>query len=274
MRFTSTRDHKMVPFEPKTHAERSDWDVYANVIHALMLRDMRTRFGASYWGYVVVVLWPVAHIFLIVGIMAFRGLPSPLGGSAILFIATGAVPALVFQYTSREAMKAVIASRPLTYYPQVKLFDLIVARFIVETVKGFTGLIIIFAILLCLGVDPVPDEPITAVGAYCAALLLGLGIGAINVGILSFFPGWQIGYILVTISFYITSGVFFLPHFFPPQVYEIMKWNPMVQIIEWARLGYYPSLGVEVDYLYVLGWGFGTLTIGLIMERTVVRRLA
>ena len=60
----------------------------------------------------------------------------------------------------------------------------------------------------------------------------------------------------------------------PPQIYEIMKWNPMVQIIEWVRLGYYTQLGVNVDYLYVLGMGFGTLTLGLIMERTLVRRLA
>ncbi|KQO64022.1 ABC transporter [Methylobacterium sp. Leaf469] len=264
----------MVTFKAKTHVARSDWEVYAHVIHALMLRDMRTRFGASYWGYVVVILWPVAHIFLIVGLMAFRGMPSPLGDSVILFIATGAVPALVFQYTSREAMKAIVSSKPLTYYPQVKLFDLIVARFIVEAVKGFTGLILIFFILVCFGVDPIPDEPIMAVGGYCAALLLGLGIGAINVGILSFFPGWQIGYILVTITFYLTSGVYFLPQFMPPQIYEIMKWNPMVQIIEWVRLGYYTQLGVNVDYLYVLGMGFGTLTLGLIMERTLVRRLA
>ncbi|MCJ2082465.1 ABC transporter permease [Methylobacterium sp. J-090] len=264
----------MVPFEAKTHAPRSDWEVYAHVIHALMLRDMRTRFGASYWGYFVVVMWPVAHIFLIVGLMVARGISAPLEGGTALFIATGAVPALVFQYTSREAMKAIGANKPLTYYPQVKLFDLIVARYIVETVKGFTGLIVVFLILICFGVDPRPPEPIMAVGGYCAALLLGLGIGAINVGILSFFPGWQIGYILVTISFYLTSGVYFLPQFMPPQIYEAMKYNPIVQIIEWVRLGYYPQLGVEVDYLYVLGWGFGSLSIGLIMERTLVRRLA
>ncbi|GJD30272.1 Polysialic acid transport protein KpsM [Methylobacterium adhaesivum] len=264
----------MSEYKPRQHAERSDWDVYAYVIHALMLRDMRTRFGASYWGYFVVVMWPVSHIFLIVGIMVVRGIAAPLEGSTALFIATGAVPALVFQYTSREAMKAIGSNKPLTYYPQVKLFDLIVARYIVEVVKGFTGLIVVFAILACFGVDPMPDEPIMAVGGYCAALLLGLGIGAINVGILSFFPGWQIGYILVTITFYLTSGVYFLPQFMPPQIYEVMKWNPIVQIIEWVRLGYYPSLGVSVDYLYVLGWGFGSLTIGLIMERTLVRRLA
>ncbi len=36
-------------------------------------------------------------------------------------------------------MKAVLVNRPLTYYPQVKLFDLILARVLVEIVTGFLG---------------------------------------------------------------------------------------------------------------------------------------
>lgn len=59
----------MLPPTSPISTKRSDLAVYAEVIRALMLRDMRTRFGASYWGYVVVVLWPVAHIFLMVAVM-------------------------------------------------------------------------------------------------------------------------------------------------------------------------------------------------------------
>ncbi|WP_082507885.1 ABC transporter permease [Methylobacterium sp. Leaf113] len=256
---------------PKS-SKRSDLGVYAEVIRALMLRDMRTRFGGSYWGYVVVVLWPVAHIFLMVAIMLFRGVPSPMGNSPILFVATGAVPSLVFQYTSREAMKAIVVNRPLMYYPQVKAFDIMVARFIVETIKGFQGLLIVVAILLFLGVDPTPADPAMAIGGYFMALLLGLGMGAVNIGIMSFFPGWLWGYIVVTILIYATSGVFFLPHMLPSEIYDLMKWNPIVQIIEWVRLAYNPSLGVRVDYPYVIGWGLGSLCVGLLMERTIVRR--
>jgi capsular polysaccharide transport system permease protein len=50
-----------------------------------------------------------------------------------------------------------------------------------------------------------------------------------------------------------------------------MKWNPITQIIEWVRLGYDPTIPVHVDYLYLFGWVFGSLTIGLLMERYVVR---
>lgn len=254
--------------------KRTDFEVYAGVIRALMLRDMRTRFGGSYWGYVVVVLWPIAHIFLIVSIMFFRGLSSPMGIDPILFVATGAVPTLVFQYTSREAMKAVLVNRPLMYYPQVKSFDIMVARFIVESIKGFQGLLIIIALLITIGIDPTPIDPITAVEAYLLALILGLGLGAVNIGIQSFFPGWLWGYIIVTVLVYVTSGVFFLPHMLPNELYELAKWNPLVQIVEMTRLAYNPQLGVTIDYYYVLGWAFGSLWVGLTMERTVVRRFS
>src|SRR4051794_23244797 len=51
-------------FSPPSRRGRAD--AYLQVLHALMLRDMRTRFGGSYLGYGVVVLWPVVHTFILV----------------------------------------------------------------------------------------------------------------------------------------------------------------------------------------------------------------
>ena len=164
-------------------------------------------------------------------------------------------------------------NKPLLYYPQVKIFDVMLARLIVEIVKGFTGLLIVICILAALGVDPIPAEPSTAIAAYCVAMLLGIGIGSINIGIVSFFPGWQLGYVIVTISVYLSCGIFYLPHLLPDQLYEIMKWNPMVDIVEWTRLAYEPNLGAEVNYMYVVLFGLSSLSLGLLSERTLVRRL-
>ncbi|GEP06273.1 hypothetical protein MOX02_43110 [Methylobacterium oxalidis] len=172
---------------------RSATESYLRVLHALMLRDMRTRFGGSHLGYAVVVLWPVVHVFMLVAIYVFRKVPAPIGDSRALFFASGAVPCLIFQYVSREVMKAVMMNRPLTYYPQVKVFDVVLARIIVEIVTGFLGLLCVFSILVAFGVDPRPADTITAISGYLAAICLGIGIGTINVGIVSFFPAWIMG---------------------------------------------------------------------------------
>ncbi|WP_238271495.1 ABC transporter permease [Methylobacterium cerastii] len=246
---------------------------YLHVLHALMLRDMRTRFGGSHWGYAVVVLWPVVHVFLLVLIFVTRSVPAPIGDSRAIFFASGAVPVLAFQYIAREVMKAVLSNRPLTYYPQVKLFDVIFSRIIVEIVTGFLGLIVIFSILVLCGINPVPADPFTAMCGYIAAILLGIGVGTVNVSIIAFFPAWVIGFILFTVVIYTTSGVMFLPNFLPEQIYEFLKYNPAVQVIEWVRLGYYPDLPINVDYTYTLFFALSCLVIGLFLEKHLVRKM-
>jgi capsular polysaccharide transport system permease protein len=236
-----------------------------------MLRDMRSRFGGTYWGYLVQVLWPCAHIAIIVGAMTFRGLKSPMGDSAMVFVATGAVPALAFQYISREVMKGYLIHKPLTYFPQVKKFDTVVARILVEIVSSFLGLMLVLIGLLSFGNDPLPADLFTAITGYLAAIALGIGVGSINVGICSVFPGYVIAYILITLTLYLSSGVYFLACYMPEEIYSIMKYNPITQLIEWVRLGYDPTLPIQIDYLYVFGWIFGSLTIGLLMERYIVR---
>lgn len=264
-------DISLPPITPKP-LRRSD--VYLRVISALMLRDMRSRFGGNYWGYLVQVLWPCAHIAVIVGAMTFRGLKSPMGDSSMVFVATGAVPALAFQYMSREVMKGYLIHKPLTYFPQVKKFDTVVARILVEVVSGFMGLMLVMAGLLCFGEEAVPVDLFTSITGYLAAVALGIGVGTVNVGICSVFPGYVIAYILVTIVLYLSSGVYFLACYMPEEVYSIMKYNPVTQVIEWVRLGYDPTLPITIDYLYVFGWIFGSFTIGLLMERYIVRTRA
>ena len=252
--------------------QRSQMESYLHVLHALMLRNMRTRFGGSHWGYMIVVLWPVVHVFMLVLIYVLRHVPAPIGDSRALFFASGAVPALVFQYVSREVMKAVMTNRPLTYYPQVKLFDVIFSRILVEIVTGFLGLLTVSAILVIAGINPVPIDPFTSMCGYLAAILLGIGFGTINVSIIAFFPAWIMGSILFTVVIYITSGVMFLPNFLPDQIYDVLKYNPVVGIIEWVRLGYYPDLPVKIDYLYIILFSLSLLTIGLLLEKHVVRK--
>ncbi|MBP1178474.1 capsular polysaccharide transport system permease protein [Methylobacterium sp. PvR107] len=244
------------------------------MLYALMLRDMRTRFGASLWGYAVVVLWPCVHIFMLIAIYTFQKMPSPLGDDRALFFATGAVPVLVFQYISREVMKAVMSNRPLTYYPQVKLFDVIFARMLVEIVTGFLALMVVITVLFCMGSNPIPSDPFVAMCAYLTAILLGIGIGTINVAIIGFFPGWIIGYALFGILLYISSGVIFMPSYLPEKIYVWLKYNPVLQLSEWMRSAYYPYSGLQIDYLYILLCAMTSISIGLYLVKHVVAKLS
>ncbi|MEE7459949.1 ABC transporter [Methylobacterium fujisawaense] len=253
--------------------EKSPSESYLHVLHALILRDMRTRFGASLWGYGVIVLWPCVHVFVLIAIYTFQKVAAPLGDNRALFFATGAVPVLVFQYISREVMKSVVMNRPLTYYPQVKLFDVVLSRVLVEIVTGFLALLVVVSVLVAIGSNPIPADPFTAMCGYLAAILLGIGIGTINVAIIGFFPGWMIGYALFSIILYVSSGVMFLPSYMPDKIYYWMKYNPALQCAEWVRSAYYPYAGIQVDSLYVLMFALTSATIGLLLIKHVVSKM-
>ncbi|WP_342149940.1 ABC transporter [Methylorubrum sp. SB2] len=261
--------------QPPAHrvtAPPSQVDSYLGVINALMLRDMRSRFSASYWGYLVQMLWPVAHVLVIVSIMAFRDMESPMGDSPLLFVASGAFPFLAFKYISREMMKGYNAHKALLWFPQVKRVDTMVARGAVEICSSFMGLGVVSFVLICLGVDPVPVDIMTAMTGYLTAILMGLAIGSFNVSLVAIFPFWMLMYIVIAIALYMTSGVQFMGCYLPERLYAIMKWNPLVHIVEWVRLGYEPNLPVTIDYVYIYCWIFSAFTVGFLMDRYIVNR--
>ncbi|MDP4025997.1 hypothetical protein Q8W71_25520 [Methylobacterium sp. NEAU 140] len=144
----------------------------------------------------------------------------------------------------------------------------------VEIVIGFLSLLLVCGVLLALGVDPRPHDPFLAVCGYLTAILLGIGLGAINVAIIGFFPGWLIGYALFSIIVYVTSGVIFMPSYLPDKVYYWLKFNPVLQICEWMRSAYYPSSTLEIDYLYVVMCSLACLAVGLFSLKTVVSKTA
>ncbi|GEP12664.1 ABC transporter permease [Methylobacterium gnaphalii] len=247
-------------------------DIYLRVLHALLLRDMRTRFLGSYWGYAIQVMWPVTHLLMLSALLILRGGSPGFGESTFVFIASGAVPALAFQYIAREIMKGINQNKPLVYYPQVRTLDVMFSRIIVEVASSFMGVIVIMLLIVLWGDNPMPVAPVTAISGYICAIMLGVGVGTINAAVIQFFPGWMTGFIIISIGTYATSGVYMMPHEMPETVYHTLKWNPIVQLVEWVRLGYDPNLPITVDYVYMFFWVFGTITIGLFLEKNVSRK--
>ena len=211
---------------------------------------------------------------MIVGIMVFRQLPTPLGYSVTLFVTTGLVPFIGFMYMSRLIMMSIMANKPLLYFPQVKITDIILARSLVEIITFFVSTILCFLLVFALGIDPLPAYPSEAILALLGTIVVSVGIGIINACIVTFFAPYLMGYVLFIIGLYSLSGVFFVPEYLPPQVFDILSWNPLMHCVIWFRSAFYPGYGVNVEKAYIFEFGFTLLAIGFFLERFVVRRYA
>lgn len=239
-----------------------------HVLHALMLHDIKSRFFGNGWGYVVTILWPGAHIAIIV-IAHTLHKEMPYGDSALVYTCTGVLPYIAWNYISRFTMTASIQNKAYRQYPIVTPLDIMIARECLEIVSLTIITISVITIIYLCGANPIPAHPGTAALGLASAILLGIGFGIFNGTIASMFPLWQIGYILVLLGFYFTSGVILLnPENLPSPYCDWLSWNPLLHSVEWIRIAYYDDYPHRLlSQHYVIGVGAGSLVCGLVIER-------
>jgi len=241
-----------------------------NVMTAVILRDMRSRFFNHGLGFLLVSLWPLAHMLILLTIYTVMGRKAPYGDSLNVFFATGLIPTLAFMYVSRFMSLSLIMNRTMLSFPVVTVVDIMMARAFLEVVAAALTLFFMFMILLALGDNPFPADPFEAVYAYLAIILLAVGVGFLAGVIAMFAPFFVTIYALTMIVVYISSGTLFVSAALPERIAYILSWNPAFHAVEWMRLAYYPGYSDKwLDRNYIIGFGAISLCSGLFLERVL-----
>lgn len=245
-----------------------------NVMTAVILRDMRTRFFNHGLGFLIVSLWPLAHMLIILMINSVAGRRTPFGDSLYVFYATGLIPTLAFMYISRFMSLSLILNKPLLGFPEVTVVDVMMARAFLEIVAAFITLLLIILIIYAAGDNPFPSDTSEAVKAYLALLLLAVGVGSLAGVIVMFSPFFATIYALMMILVYIGSGTLFVISSLPDVISTPLSYNPVVHAVEWMRVAYYPTYSTKIlDKEYLIGFGMTSLFLGLLLERVLRGRM-
>lgn len=239
-------------------------------VFALMLRNVRTRFFGHGLGYLIAIGWPIAHILILILIFSYSGRVAPYGESAVLFIATGTVPYMVFSYLSRFMMLSTITTKPLVVFPDVKILDVLFSSAILEVLTSCLVVIILLILALISGVDFWPRDLVDASLALLASVLLGIGFGLFN-GVIAFaIPFWHTVYALINILLWLSSGVAFVASNLPDKLRVIACYLPTLQIVEWMRTSYYDDYSIQIlDRAYAIKFAVITILGGLLLERAM-----
>ncbi len=243
--------------------------LHSRVLVALIIRDVQTRFFGTALGFIIAIMWPVSHIFIVLFINSALGRPTPYGDSAPLFFATGLVPFMCFNYMSRFTAMGLWLNKPLLGFPIVKVGDVLIARAILEVLNAAVVVIVTILILTAIGVHVWPPRPIQAMYALLACGALGLGYGIVNGVITGMFPFWFTAFSLTQILLWIASGVIMVPDELPETARYWLSYNPILVGVEWMRSAYYEGYGLNelLDKPYMLGFAAVTIFVGLVMER-------
>lgn len=237
------------------------------VIFALILRDIKTRWGSTP-AYIITFLFPLVHIFALVGIWVAVGRTAPYGESNILWFSVSMIPFIIFSYVSRFLLIHVLHNKVLLSFPVIKVTDVIFSGVLIEIFNASMVIIIVCVILWFIGVDFWPYDVVEASKALAASILLGLGLGIANALIGVIMPMWVTGYFLTVIVIWITSGVMFIPSSFPEYIRDILYYQPVVHLVEWMREAYYPGYNsLILDKTFVVGYALLFIACGLAIER-------
>ena len=244
------------------------------VIHALALRETKTRFGQHRAGYLWALLEPLFWIGTFWGLYTLVGRDSMAGMPFVPFLATGIVTYLLFSATLEKVAQAISANKALLFYPQVHTLDLVFARAVLE----LATYVVLFAIIMGgygLLLQSIEFENLLRVlwGLILAAMV-GMTAGLVVCGLTVLSATVErVRGPLMRPMFWI-SGLFFTAESLPTDVREAMLWNPVLHCVEIVRDGWFPSYhGVHASSAYVLYWIVGLAFVGLTLERAVRRRI-
>jgi capsular polysaccharide transport system permease protein len=250
----------------RTDILRAQW----RIIVALMLRDIKTRFGGSELGFLLAIAWPLTHILFLLAANSMLNRAVPYGENGAVWFATGIIPFMAFSYMSRFISMGILQNKPLLTYPIVKVTDIIFARAIVEVLSAGLVILVLFTIFLTMGIDFTPRDIVQASFALLAMMFLGLGFGVVVATITGGIPFFATVYALSMIAIWISAGIFFVPDSLPEVARTALSYLPWVQGVEWMRSAYYDGFGDAIlDKPYMISFAAVSLFLGLVLERVM-----
>lgn len=238
------------------------------VIGAILLRDIRVRAGPYYTGFFIILLMPLLHLLAVVALFKFFNRVAPVGTNQIVYFGLSILPFVIFSYLSRQIVVSLSMNRPLMFFNRVKIFDIFLARCILESVNSVVVFVMVIVILFFVADEFFPRDWAGMILATFATIYLGFSIGVANGLIALVIPFWTIFFNVLMPVIWVTSGIIFFPSAIPDPYRQWIALNPILQCVEWMRYSFYedyPDKLLNIPYLF----GFATivLAVSLIVER-------
>ncbi len=248
--------------------QRSSIRVFGCVLLALGFRELKTRFGEYRLGYLWTIGEPVMHIAALT--VMFRE-----GSKHLLydidyptFLLTGIVAFDFITHSMIHATEAIAANDGLFVYKQVKPFDVLFARTILEFLIHVAAFVVILCFMQWLGFHMAPYDPLGVIGVvmltFCMAF--GLSLNFAIMGRLLKDSRRVAGYSLRPL--YFVSCLFYPLSLVPENIKPVILANPVTHVsllMKEAWFKDYPHEGASWSYLCAVS--LITLTVGMVLYR-------
>jgi capsular polysaccharide transport system permease protein len=248
---------------------RTSFQIQRDVVYALLLREMSSRFGKSRVGFLWVLMEPIAHLvfpIVVFGFVMDRAIP---GVEYPVFLTYGFLPFLLFKTICLQTMDGTRANRGLLSYRQVLLMDVFIAKALAHCAVSAIVFAVVLGGLAVFGFDVLPALPIELFGVLAVTVALAFGLGMLFAALGSVSPDLKSIARLLFLPLYFVSGILFPISRFPEEWLQWLALNPVLHLVELTRSAaiadyeLLPQLGIG----YPLALALASVFMGLALYR-------
>lgn len=229
--------------------------VQGRVIHALLMREILTRYGRHNIGF----LWLfVEPMLFTTGVTILWTISKAAHGSSLPIVAfalTGYSSVLLWRNMPARCIGAIEPNLALMYHRNVKTIDIFFARVLLEGMGATISFVTLSLFYIYIGWLKPPEDVLTVIGGWLLLAWFGASL-AMLLGALSekselvdrfWHPA---AYLLFPLS-----GAVFLVDSLPPAAQKFMMYVPMVSGVEMVRDGYFGNhIKAHYDVPYLAGF--------------------
>jgi ABC-type polysaccharide/polyol phosphate export permease len=247
--------------------------IQLRVLHALMLREMLTRYGRHNLGFLWLFIEPMLFTLAVVALWVATGMHKDGGISIVAFGITGYATVMLWRNMPSRAIGAVAPNASLLTHRPVQVFDVFTARILLEAVGATVSFVVLASGAWMLGLMPPPEDALRVLAGWLLltwfGFALALLLGALTEKSSMVYKLWQpVSYILFPLA-----GAAFLVEALPPAAQEAVLLLPIVHCVELVRDGYFGSLfKAQYSIIYVVVCNAALTLLGLAQVRELSRR--
>lgn len=238
--------------------------IQADVIGALILRELHTRFGRENIGYLWIFAEPLLLAIAVGALHAQHAVPVSGGIRTIPFAIAGYTVFILFRSMVSRAESLLEANRPLLNHRRVTILDMLLARAVLELASTTVVLILLLGGAWLLGFADLPADPLL-VGL--AVLLVGWFSFALSMLIVALSHEAPLFGRLIHPVLYLSmplSGAFFAMAWLPSGLRAMAEWIPLVPMFELLRVGQFAGYpDAWAGLAYPVGWCAFLTLVGL-----------
>jgi capsular polysaccharide transport system permease protein len=248
--------------------------IQGRVIHALMMREIITRFGRDNLGVLWLVLEPMIFTSGVATLWSAAGLSHAVSVPPVAFAVTGYSSVLMWRNAASHSSGAVEHNKALLYHRGVLVIDVLFTRVLLEIAAATSSFAILSFLLIYGGFMAAPADMSLVLGGWLMLAWFGASLGVLIGAGTAFSPIVERLWVPAAYLLFPLSGAAFMVDWLPKKLQALVQYLPMVHGIELLRQGYFGNVvRTHYDVPYMATCCLVITLAGLLVAQQATRRV-